>query len=187
MPQASRRARVEPTMTKYAWLCFVLGAALSWGSYVPTIHHGQFALPPGANRALKAFLFVGLAYFLVAVVVPGGIIAARPDNAGFSRQGMIISTVAGALGALGALCVIFALRAGGKPIYVAPLVFAGAPLVNVVVSVIWDKTFKLPDWRLLLGIVLAAAGAALVLRYKPADTAAAAPHLTNPLQVSKPR
>jgi hypothetical protein len=158
-------------MSKYAWLFFVLGAAVSWGAYVPTIHHGQLGLPAGANRALKAFLFVGLAYFLVAVVVPGGLIAARPDNAGFSRHGMIVSTFAGVLGALGALCVIFALRWGGKPIYVAPLVFAGAPVVNVIVSVLWDRTFKLPDWRFLLGIVLAAVGAALVLRYKPADTA----------------
>ena len=165
-------------MTKYAWLFFVLGAALSWGSYVPTIHHGQLALPAGANRALKAFLFVGLAYFLVAVVVPGGLLAARPDGAGFTRQGMIVSVVAGVLGALGALCVIFALRWGGKPIYVAPLVFAGAPIVNVIVSVLWDKTYKLPDWRFLLGIVLAAVGAALVLRYKPSDAAVAQPRPT---------
>lgn len=160
-------------MSKYAWLFFVLGAAISWGAYVPTIHHGQMGFPPGANRALKAFLFVGVAYFLVAVLVPGGLIAARPDNAAFSRNGMIVSTVAGTLGALGALCVIFALRWGGKPIYVAPLVFAGAPIVNVIVSIIWDKTYKLPDWRFMLGIVLAAIGAALVLRYKPADTPAA--------------
>ena len=162
-------------MSKYAWLFFVVGAALSWGAYVPTIHHGQLGLPAGANRALKAFLFVGVAYFLVAVVVPGGLIAARPDNAGFSRHGVLVSTIAGTLGALGALCVIFALRWGGKPVYVAPLVFAGAPIVNVVVSIFWDKTFKLPDWRFMLGIVLAAVGAALVLRYKPADTPAAAP------------
>ena len=156
-------------MSKYAWLFFVLGAALSWGSYVPSIHHGQMALPAGANRALKAFLFVGVAYFLIAVVVPGAALLARPDGAGYSRQGMIVSTVAGALGALGALCVIFALRWGGKPIYVAPLVFAGAPVVNVIVSIIWDRTYKLPDWRFLVGILLAALGAALVLRYKPSD------------------
>src|SRR5687768_9421132 len=157
-------------MNKHAWLLFVIGAALSWGSYVPTIHHGQLGLPQGANRALKAFLFVGLAYFLVAVVVPGGLLVSRPDGAGFSRHGIIISTIAGVLGALGALCVIFALRWGGKPIYVAPLVFAGAPVVNVIVSTIWDRTYKLPDWRFLLGIVFAAIGAALVLRYKPGDT-----------------
>ena len=34
----------------------------------------------------------------------------------------------------------------------------GAPIVNVIVSVVWDKTFKLPDWRFLLGIVFAAVG-----------------------------
>jgi hypothetical protein len=161
-------------MSKQAWLLFVLGAALSWGAYVPTIHHGQLGFPQSANRALKAFLFVGLAYFLVAVVVPGGLLVARPDGAGFSREGMVVSTVAGALGAVGALCVIFALRWGGKPIYVAPLVFAGAPIVNVIVAVIWDRTYKLPDGRFLLGIVLAALGAALVLRYKPADAKATA-------------
>jgi hypothetical protein len=71
--------------------------------------------------------------------------------------------------------VIFALRWGGKPIYVAPLVFAGAPIVNVIVSIVWDKTYKLPDWRFMIGIILAAVGAALVLRYKPADTPKTAP------------
>ena len=162
-------------MSKYAWLFFVVGAALSLGAYVPSIHHGQLALPAGANRAFKAFLFVGVAYFLIAVLVPGAVLVTRPDHAGFARHGMIVSTVAGALGALGALCVIFALRWGGKPIYVAPLVFAGAPIVNVVVSTIWDRTYKLPDWRFLLGILLAAVGAALVLRYKPTDTAGPKP------------
>src|SRR5438045_930380 len=142
-------------MNKYAWFFFVLGAALSWGAYVPTMHHGQLALP-GANRAMKAFLFVGLAYFLMAVIIPGGVLAAKPDGAGFTRQGVITSTIGGALGALGALCVIFALRWGGKPIYVAPLVFAGAPIVNVFVAIIWDQTSKLPDWRFILGILLAA-------------------------------
>jgi drug/metabolite transporter (DMT)-like permease len=163
-------------MSKYTWLFFVLGAAVSWGAYVPTIHHGQLGFPPGANRAFKAFLFVGVAYFLMAVLVPGGVLMGRPDNGGFTRNGMLVSTIAGVLGALGALCVIFALRWGGKPIYVAPLVFAGAPLVNVIVSVMWDRTKALPDWRFIVGIVLAAVGAALVLRYKPAD----APVASNP-------
>lgn len=162
-------------MSKYAWVFFVIGAALSWGAYVPSIHHGQLALPAGANRALKAFLFVGVAYFMIAVLVPGTVLLVKPDHAGFTRQGMVISTFAGALGALGALCVIFALRSGGRPIYVAPLVFAGAPIVNVIVSILWDRTHKVPDWRFMLGILLAAVGAALVLRYKPSDPPARAP------------
>jgi len=51
-------------------LAFVLGAVLSWGVYVPIVHTASQKL--GSN--LRAFLFVGVAYFLVAVVVPSFII-----------------------------------------------------------------------------------------------------------------
>ena len=37
-------------------------------------------------------------------------------------------TVAGALGAIGAVCIILSFRTGGTPTYVMPLVFGGAPL-----------------------------------------------------------
>ncbi|MEE8169752.1 MAG: hypothetical protein V3T70_04325 [Phycisphaerae bacterium] len=149
------------------WMLFVLGAVLSWGAYVPTIHHGQlgFGVPKGPFRA---FLFVGLAYFLLAVLVPGGMLLAKAEPSIFPVRGMSISALAGVFGALGALCVIFALTTGGKPMYVAPLVFAGAPIVNVIVSMIWDRSGKALDPRFMIGIVLAAVGAALVLRYKPA-------------------
>ena len=52
---------------KLLWVgLFVLGAALSWGVYVPTVHRATNLL----NSNLRAFLFVGVAYFLVAVLVP---------------------------------------------------------------------------------------------------------------------
>ena len=47
-------------------LIFVAMAALSWGVYVPVVHLAAQKL--GSN--LRAFLFVGVAYFLVAVLVP---------------------------------------------------------------------------------------------------------------------
>jgi hypothetical protein len=56
----------------------------------------------------------------------------------------------------------------------------------VIVSTIWDRTYKLPNWRFLLGILLAALGAALVLRYKPTDTAAPKPS-TAAIEVRFPR
>ena len=146
---------------------FILGAVLSWGAYVPTIHNGQlsFGSPKGPFRA---FLFVGLAYFLVGVIVPGVVIfALHKEPMVFPMRGVTISTVAGILGAMGALCVIFALWAGGKPLYVAPLVFAGAPIMNVIVSMIWHKPATAPAWPFYAGILMAAAGAALVLRFKP--------------------
>ncbi|MFQ5500983.1 MAG: hypothetical protein ACE5EQ_01640 [Phycisphaerae bacterium] len=148
-------------------LLFILGAILSWGAYVPTIHHGQFAFVP--KGPLRAFLFVGIAYFLVAVIVPGFVIyGVKAESATLTGRGVTLSLLAGLFGALGALCVIYALKTGGKPIYVAPLVFAGAPIMNVIVTLIWEKKLAMPDWRFLLGIVLAAVGAALVLRFKPA-------------------
>ena len=80
---------------------------------------------------------------------------------------MILSTVAGLLGAAGALGVIFALKSGGRPLYVAPLVFAGAPIINVLVSMLWEGVGSRPRPQFFFGLVLAAAGAALVLRYRP--------------------
>ena len=48
-------------------LLFVAGAALSWGNYVPMVHVAAQQL----KSNLRAFLFVGIAYFLVAVLIPG--------------------------------------------------------------------------------------------------------------------
>lgn len=154
-------------MKQFLPYVFILGAVLSWGAYVPTIHHGQlgFGTPKGPFRA---FLFVGLAYFLVGVIIPGLLIfVAGQEPLVFPTKGVTLSTYAGILGALGALCVIFALWSGGKPLYVAPLVFAGAPIMNVVVSMIWHRPATAPGWPFYLGILMAAGGAALVLRFKP--------------------
>ncbi len=148
------------------WWLFVLCTVVCWGAYVPTIHHGQEALG-GRNTALRAFLFVGLAYFLIGVVVLAYLYQWRPEPLQFTGGGAAISTLAGVLGALGALGVVFALKTGGKPIYVAPLVFAGAPIVNTVVSMVWNKPAKAPSAWFYVGMALAAGGAALVLRFKP--------------------
>ena len=50
------------------------------------------------------------------------------------------ATVAGALGAIGAVCIIWAFRAGGLPIYVMPLVFGGAPIINVLFAMVIQPT-----------------------------------------------
>lgn len=150
------------------WPYFVLLTVLTWGAYVPTIHKGQTAL--GKDSALRAFLFIGLAYFLVSVVVIAYVWLTESEKWEFTGRGMSLSTLAGILGALGALGVAFALKpeSGGKPLFVAPLVFAGAPIVNTLVSMWLDKPEKSPSPMFYLGIFLAAAGAGLVLRYKPA-------------------
>lgn len=146
-----------------SWALFVVGAIVSWGLYGPWLHKGQV----GLGSPLRAFLCVGAAYFLVGVLVPAATLASQGELRGWTAAGATAATIAGVLGALGALCVIFAFRAGGSPFWVMPLVFAGAPIVNVLYSM-WQHPPKVaPNPMLYVGFLMAAAGGYLVLHYKP--------------------
>ena len=146
-----------------SWMVFVVGAILSWGLYGPALHRGQMAL----GNPLRALLCVGFAYFLIGVLVPAATLAAQGELRGFTSTGVTIATIAGSLGALGAVCIIWAFRAGGTPHYVMPLVFAGAPIVNVVFSMWQHPPKTAPSPMLYVGFVMAAVGAYLVLSNKP--------------------
>jgi uncharacterized membrane protein len=150
------------------WLLFVLGAAVSWGAYGPAIHLGQTAFGDRATAPLRALLCVGIAYFLVAVLVPLGTLMSQGQLQGFNWRASSFSTLGGTLGALGAVCIIYALKNGGLPVYVMPLVFAGAPIVNALVSMAIHPPHQRPHPLFFVGFIGAAAGAWLVLRYKPA-------------------
>jgi phosphoglycerol transferase MdoB-like AlkP superfamily enzyme len=145
------------------WILFALGAALSWGLYGPALHKGQVAL----GSPMRALLCVGIAYFLIGVLVPVVSLSYQGELRGFTTEGSIAATVAGALGALGAVCIIFAFRSGGLPTYVMPLVFAGAPVVNVLFSMWLHPPKTTPNPLLYAGFVLAAVGAGMVLYFKP--------------------
>jgi hypothetical protein len=145
------------------WILFALGAALSWGLYGPALHKGQVAL----GSPMRALLCVGVAYFLIGVLVPVISLSYQGELRGFTTQGSIAATVAGALGAAGAVCIIFAFKYGGLPTYVMPLVFAGAPLVNVLYSMWLHPPKTSPNPLLYIGFVLAAVGAGMVLYFKP--------------------
>jgi uncharacterized membrane protein len=160
------------------WQAFILGAVLSWGVYVPVLHEGQKELGEGKPSAgsVRAFLCVGLAYFLTAVVIPlallvmnmaGGETFSFSKGDAFNSQGVLFATLGGIAGAAGALCIILSIKNGGKPLYVAPLVFAGAPIVNAIISLLWHPPAEgSPDWKFFAGIVLAAIGAFMVLYSK---------------------
>jgi hypothetical protein len=150
-----------------SWLPYAVLTILCWGAYVPIIHAGQSAFGE-TKGALRAFLFVGVAYFLVALATLAYLVVSKTEPLELTTRGMSISTVAGILGAIGALGVVFAMSAGGRPLVVAPLIFAGAPLVNTLVSMIWHRPANPPSPWFYMGILIAAAGAALVLRFKPA-------------------
>jgi hypothetical protein len=146
------------------WVIFALGAALAWGLYGPALHNGQVAL----GSPFRALLCVGLAYMVIGVFVPMLALSAQGQlMSGWSTSGMIGATSAGALGALGAVFIIYAFRSGGLPTYVMPLVFGGAPLVNVILTMYLHPPKVAPNPMLWVGFVLVAAGASLVLYYKP--------------------
>jgi hypothetical protein len=146
------------------WVVFAVGAALSWGVYGAMLHRGQMRL----GNPMKALLCVGIAYFLIGVLGPVVGLMSQGGMGGFSKEGSTWATAAGALGAIGALFIILAFRAGGLPTYVMPLVFGGAPVVNVLVSMWLHPPKTAPSPLLYVGFLLVAGGAMIVLRFRPA-------------------
>lgn len=149
---------------------------LCWGAYGPTLHKGQAAM---MNSRLRPFLCVGLAYFLIAVLLPPLILAANPEPSSFTNSkgvGTMWSVLAGTAGALGALGIIMAFNFGGKPIYVMPLIFGGAPVVATLVSVVSQGLYGDIGPLFLAGLILVIAGAAMVLVFAPKG----APHAAAP-------
>jgi hypothetical protein len=128
------------------------------------LHQGQVKL----GSPMRALLCVGIAYFLIGILVPLVLLTAQGQGlSGFNRAGTAGATVAGALGALGAVCIIYSFRTGGTPTYVMPLVFGGAPLVNVLYTMYIHPPKSAPNPMLYAGFLVTAIGAAMVLYFKP--------------------
>src|SRR5688572_12688515 len=146
------------------WVLFAVGAALSWGLYGPALHQGQVKL----GSPFRALLCVGIAYLAIGVVVPLVALLAQGElSRGWNPGGFTTATLAGALGAVGAVFIIYAFRAGGLPTYVMPLVFGCAPLVNVLFTMYLHPPKVAPNPLLWVGFALVAIGASLVLYFKP--------------------
>jgi len=153
------------------WLAFAMLTVVSWGVYGVFLHTGQVAMQDPVNGRYKAFLFVGIAYFLTAVLAPLALLVLK--GAAFSAytgRGMGWSLLAGIVGAIGAFGVLLAFGAKGTPAVVMSIVFAGAPVVNAIYSLAlhppaggWSSIKP----QFFLGIVLAALGGCLVTFYKP--------------------
>jgi drug/metabolite transporter (DMT)-like permease len=147
------------------WALFAIGAALSWGVYGAMLHQGQMKL----GNPLRAMLCVGVAYFLIGVLVPAAGLASQNQLSvgGFNNTGAVTATVAGALGAIGAGCIIWAFKSGGLPTYVMPLVFGGAPVINVLVTMFLHPPKSSINPLLFIGMALVVVGASLVLYFRP--------------------
>ena len=167
------------------WVWYVLLAGLSWGTYVPLIFYGGSELGGKPASRILAILCVGIAYFVIAVLFPLYLfLSGKEEWPDLKTTGLVFSGLAGVAGAVGALCVVFASKAAVDAakaadlppatfrLYIAPLIFGMAPVINTLVSLLWHPKpgepfhfgFEtLPDWKLWLGIAFVGAGAFLVL------------------------
>ncbi len=173
----------------YSWLPYALMTVVAWGVYGIFLQIGGDGMADGGNMKdpaiatvarLKAFLFVGIAYFLTAVVLPFVMLWFNKNaDWSFPTSGWSWSLIAGVVGSIGAFCVLLAFGSkGGTPPVVMTVVFAGAPIVNAIVGLLksppkdgWGS-IPLPFY---LGLALAIVGAGLVTTYKPAPTPHGAP------------
>lgn len=155
---------------KMTWLSYALMTVLFWGLYGILLHSGQMAMADPVNGRYKAFLFVGIAYLLTAVLAPAVLLMSAGASWVFPAKGMFWSLIAGIAGALGAFCVLLAFGAKGSPSVVMSIVFAGAPVVNAITAIALhppEGGWSSLRWQFLLGILLAALGGFLVTLFKP--------------------
>ena len=150
-------------------LLFTAMTALFWGVYGILLHQGTEQL---GHSSIRAFVGVGIAYFLIAVLVPVGMLSSKTEKGYWSLSGTLLSLFAGSVGALGALGIILAVASGGLPIYVMPIVFGSAPVINTLVTSWLNKSFSQIKPLFVVGLILVAVGAIGVLINKPAPVKA---------------
>ena len=147
---------------------------ICWGTYGVCMHTGSTSMKNPEHERIMAFLWVGLAYFLTAVIAPLIILKLQGgpiDFWNYPAKGWQWSLIAGTLGAIGALGVLLAFGASPNPKVYVPVVmsiiFAGAPIVNAVVNTTKNNGWANVQWPFILGILLAALGGYLVTKHAP--------------------
>lgn len=138
--------------------------AVCWGAYGPVLHKGQAKM--GGSR-LRPFLCVGLAYFVIAVVGPLFMLGSFQEPGGWYTSGILWSLGAGAAGAVGALGIIYAFNFGGKPLFIMPLVFGFAPVVNTMTTIATDNLFGRVSYMFFASLAMVIVGAVMVLVFAP--------------------
>ena len=163
-------ATPDTPLPSITWLYFALITVLSWGLYGILLHTGQMSMGDPSNGRYKAFLFIGGAYVLIAVLAPIVMLITNGASWNFPVKGMLWSTLAGIVGAVGAFCVLLAFGAKGVPSVVMSIIFAGAPIVNAIAAMMMHPPvggLSSLRWQFVLGILLAALGGCLVTLFRP--------------------
>lgn len=160
------------------WQTFALMTVMAWGIYGVLLHRGRLGMLQTAdaagNASMKAFLWVGVAYFFIAILAPVLILIKNKTTWEMNGSGVSWSFVAGAAGAIGAFTLILALGAAAKQqastANVMSMVFGLAPVVNAFVSMLAhppEGGFKSVPFAFWLGTILAAVGGYLVASTNP--------------------
>lgn len=163
-----------------SWLFFAFLTVVCWGVYGVWLHKGQIGMEDMVNGRYKAFLYVGIAYVLVAVLAPLVMLRlyGKPGDTNFlsyPTMGWKWSLIAGAVGAVGAFGVLLAFGAAPQPKaayvpVVMSIIFAGAPIVNAAVAMMShppEGGLSSVKWQFWAGILIAAIGGSMVAKYKP--------------------
>ncbi len=166
LPSGDKPSTSSPTKsTNYLYVVLsIIMAIVCWGSYGPVLHLGQMKM--GGSR-LRPFCCVGLAYFLIAVLVPLAILSIDRAGSTWTLSGMLWSIAAGTAGAIGAIGIILAFNYGGKPIFVMPLVFGFAPVVNTLTTLWISNQLHKIDPLFAASLATVIAGAVMVLVFAP--------------------
>jgi len=173
---ASAAPTPEKVMNKM-WIpiLFALGTAFFFGCYGPTIGMAQAPKglkPPEGWTPFKPYLFIGIAYLLIAIL--GGSLMMRFKGDSFVFTGDHFRPAqwgffAGCFGAFGALCLTTAMMTSrGNALLVMPIVFGGAVTVTAIISIVsLHEQLREISPLLWLGIALNVTGIVLVARNTP--------------------
>ncbi len=177
-------------------ILFALGTALFWGCYGPTIGNaapprvgGKPLAPPDGWSPFKPYVFIGIAYVVVAIV--GGLAMMKVKGDSFDYFSPVPGAeemthflplkwgfLAGTLGAFGAFCLTSAMMTSrGNALLVMPIVFGGAVTVTAIVSILKLRGHGPLEISPLLwvGMLLTVAGIVLVASNTPHGHASAKP------------
>lgn len=162
-------------------ILFAFGTAVFWGCYGPTIGNAQTPrvdgkplLPPDGWTPFKPYVFIGIAYLVIAIA--GGLLMMKVKGDSFVFSGSHFATakwgfLAGTLGAFGALCLTTAMMTSrGNALLVMPIVFGGAVSVTAIVSIIRLQGHVTVNPMLWAGILLTVIGVVIVAKNTPGHT-----------------
>jgi hypothetical protein len=173
-PATTTSTQADAANGFWAWtrrLLVIALAVLSWGAYGPVLHKGQTALH---HSRMRAFICVGLAYNVIAVIVPYFFLGELGEASTYASWGTLWSFIAGTIAAIGALGIIMAFHFGGKPVFVMPLVFGLAPVVNTFVAISSHGRWGDINPFFWAGLILVIAGSVMVLVLAPRGDVSAA-------------